>query len=300
MSSPSESGTMTQTIGPGFAVIASVLHPTDFSEGSLVAFYHALKAAMIAKSRLTLLHVSTDKDLQWSDFPGVRETLERWGVLPKGSLKSAVGQLGIEASKVVANESEPVDAVLRYLDKNPADLIVLATSQRGGRVPWLDKSVSAPVTRKAAQMTLLIPGDSDGFVSGEDGSVKLNKILIPIARTPRPEPALNAAARFVEKLESSEGTFTVLHVGDSNTMPAVSYPEVPGWTWKKVLRTGEVIEGIVKTAKDLEADLVVMSTDGRNGFLDGLRGSHSERVLRYSATPLLTVPVGSRISRFLV
>jgi hypothetical protein len=43
----------------------------------------------------------------------------------------------------------------------------------------------------------------------------------------------------------------------------------------------------------------VMSTDGRNGFLDGLRGSHSERVLRYGAAPLLTVPVGSRVSRFL-
>jgi nucleotide-binding universal stress UspA family protein len=291
---------MTQTIGPGFAIIASVLHPTDFSEGSLVAFYHALKAAMMAKSRLTLLHVSTDKDLQWSNFPGVRETLERWGELPKGSLKSAVGQLGIEASKVVANESDPVDAVLRYLDKTPADLIVLASSQRGGRVPWLGKSVSAPVTRKAAQMTLLIPGESDGFVSGEDGSVKLNKILIPIARTPRPEPALKAAARFVQKLKSVEGTFTVLHVGDSNTMPALSYPEVPGWTWQKELRTGEVIECIVKRAKEIEADLVVMSTDGRNGFLDGLRGSHSERVLRHSATPLLTVPVGSRISRFLI
>jgi hypothetical protein len=189
--------------------------------------------------------------------------------------------------------------VLRFLDKNPTDLIVLATSPRGGRVPWLGKSVSAPVTRKAAQMTLLIPGESDGFVSGEDGSVKLNNILIPIALTPRPEPALRVAARFVQKLKCPEGTFTVLHIGDSNTMPALSYPEVPGWTWKKELRKGEVIEGIVNAAKGLKADLVVMATDGRNGFLDGLRGSHSERVLRYSATPLITVPVGSRASRFL-
>jgi len=91
----------------------------------------------------------------------------------------------------------------------------------------------------------------------------------------------------------------VLHVGDSSTMPALRYPEVPGWTWNKELRTGEVIDGIVKTAKDREADLIIMSTDGRNGFLDGLRGSHSERVLRYGAAPLLTVPVGSRVSRFL-
>jgi nucleotide-binding universal stress UspA family protein len=290
---------MSQSTGPGFSIIGSVLHPTDFSEGSLVAFHHALKAAMAAKSSLTLLHVSSDTASQWSDFPGIRETLERWGVLPKGSPRSAVGELGINAGKVVANQSEPVEAVLKYLEKHPTDLIVLATSRRGSHVSWLSKSVSAPVTRKAGQMTLLIPGDATGFVSSEDGSVKLNRILIPIARTPRPEPALNAAARFVRKFNCSEGTFTVLHVGDSTTMPAVRYPEVPGWTWNKELRSGNPIEGIVKTAKDSETDLIVMSTDGRNGFLDGLRGSHSERVLRNCAAPLLTVPVGSRASRFL-
>ena len=285
--------------GPGFSIIQSVLHPTDFSESSQVAFYHALKAAMLVKSKLTLLHVSTDTSLQWSDFPGVRETLERWGALPPGSLKTAVAELGIDASKVVANEREPVEAVLRYLDNNPTDLIVLSTSQRGGRVPWLGKSVSAPVTRKAAQMTLLIPGDVAGFVSGNDGSVKLQNILIPVAASPRPEPALNAAARFARKFDLPEGTITILHVGDSNTMPALRFPEMPGWTWKKEMRTGEVIQEIVNTAKDIDADLIVMSTDGRNGFLDGLRGSHSERVLRYTRTPLLTVPVGSRASRFL-
>lgn len=287
------------TPGPGFTLIKSVLHPTDFSESSLVAFHHALKTALLARSRLTLLHVSDEGATQWSDFPGVRETLERWGALPKGSQKSDVGKLGVEASKVMAAEKEPVDAVLRYLEKNPADLIVLSTSQRGGRVPWLGKSVSAPMTRKAGEMTLLIPGDVEGFVSATDGSVKLKNILIPIARSPRPEPALNAAARFVDRLGAPAGTFTVLHVGDASSMPALHYPEVPGWTWNKELQTGEVIDGIVKTAKDREADLIIMSTDGRNGFLDGLRGSHSERVLRYGAAPLLTVPVGSRVSRFL-
>jgi len=36
----------------------------------------------------------------------------------------------------------------------------------------------------------------------------------------------------------------------------------------------------------------VMATDGRNEFLDSLRGSHSERVLSYGVAPLLTIPVG--------
>ena len=288
------------TAGPGFSLIQSVLHPTDFSESSLVAFHHALMAAKLSRSKLTLLHVPTDGTSEWSHFPGVRETLERWGALPKGSPRAAVGTLGINACKVMANKGEPVDAVVNYLERNPTDLIVLSTSKRDGRIPWLGKSVAEPVTRKAGEMTLLIPGDVEGFVSDKDGSISLNRILIPIARTPRPEPALNAAARLVQKWNCSEGTFVVLHVGNSNTMPALRLPEVPGWTWKKELRDGgDVIEGINQSAKENKADLIVLASDGRNGFLDALRGSHSERLLRYGVAPLLTIPVGSRVSRFL-
>jgi len=290
---------MPEAIGPGFSLIKSVLHPTDFSEASLVAFNHALRVAMLAQSRLTLLHVSSDRHSKWSDFPGIRETLERWGTLPKGSPKSAVGELGIDARKVVANQDEPVDAVMRYLGEHPADLIVLATSQRDGKVRWLGKSVAEPVARKAGEMTLLIPGDVEGFVSSHDGSVSLDKILIPVADTPHPQAAVNTAARMVEKLNAPQGAFIVMHVGTSNTMPACHYPEIPGWTWDKELRTGEVIGSIVNAAKEHKAGLIIMATDGRNGFLDGIRGSHSERVLRHGAAPLLTVPITSRVSRYL-
>jgi nucleotide-binding universal stress UspA family protein len=284
---------MTQAAEPAIAIFESVLHPTDFSEGSRVAFYHALKAALLAKSKLTLLNVSSGGHLEWADFPGVRETLERWQLLPKGSKRSAVAELGIDARKVVTEEGDPVEAVLRYLRKHPADLIVLATSQREGTVRWLGKSVAEPVARKAWQMTLFIPGHSDGFVSAEDGSVHLRNVLIPVARTPRAEPALKAAVRLVQRLNCPIGNFTLLHIGDSQTMPALNCPEVEGWTWKIELRTGDVIQNIVTAAKELEADLIVMSTDGRNGFLDGLRGSHSERVLRHGVAPLLTIPDGS-------
>jgi nucleotide-binding universal stress UspA family protein len=285
--------------GPGFSVIESVLHPTDFSEGSRVAFHHALKAAMLARSRLTLLHVSTDADVAWSHFPGVRETLERWGALPKGSPKSAVAELGIHARKVVADKGEPVEAVTRYLEKDPADLIVLATSQRDGRVRWLGKSVSGPVAHNAEEMTLLIPSGVPGFVSAEDGSINLRKILIPLALKPRPEAALHTAARLVERFNCPQGTFIMMHAGNSSTMPAVRCPEVVGWQWKTEMRTGDVIQNIVDAARDHEVDLIVMSTDGRNSFLDGLRGSHSERVLRHGAAPLLTIPIRSRASRYL-
>src|SRR6188508_3006354 len=96
-------------------IIDSVLHPTDFSEGCKVAFYHALKAALLTKSKITLLNVSPDASASWSDFPGVRETLEKWGLLPAGSTKSDVADLGIDVRKSITQQKDPVDAVVNYL-----------------------------------------------------------------------------------------------------------------------------------------------------------------------------------------
>jgi nucleotide-binding universal stress UspA family protein len=274
-------------------IIESILHPTDFSQGSQVAFHHALKAALLAKSKLSLLHVSPDATAEWSDFPGVRETLERWGILPAGSPSSAVPQLGIDVEKVIARHSDPVRSVLHHLGKHPADLIVLAAHQHEGRMRWQRQSVAEPLARKAAEMTLFIPGDNAGFVSARDGSVSLQNILIPIAKTPAPALAVEAAARLASRLNCPRGTFTLLHVGGAGSMPSVRCPEVPGWEWKKVTAAGDVIQTIVDTATRTHADLIVMATDGRNGFLDALRGSHSERVLRLAPAPLLAVPDGS-------
>jgi len=277
-------------------VLDSILLASDFSAGSLTAFHHALKGALMAKSKFTILHVSPEAAAAWTDFPGVRETLERWGLLPANSPKSAVPQLGIDVRKAIARDANPVKSVVGYLETHPADLIVLATHTHEGRASWLRQSVAEPIARQSGQMTLFIPDHIPGCVSALDGSVSLNRILIPIAAQPRPQPAVAAAVRLAVRLQRPNGTFLLLHVGEAGAMPVVQCPEVPGWEWKKVTRTGDVIQGIVDTASQEAVDLIVMSTDGRNGFLDALRGSHSERVLRNSPCPLLTIPERSLAS----
>lgn len=272
-------------------ILDSILHPSDFSEAGRVAFAHALKAALIAKAQLTLLHV-TPKEAQseWSDFPGVRETLERWGLLPPGSPSKAVPKLGIDVRKVVGHDEDPARSVLGYLEQHPTDLIVLAPHRRDGRVGWFHKSVSESVARKSGQMTLFVPDGVTGFISPADGSVGLDSILIPVADSPRPQPAVAAAVRIVRQLRVPSGRFTLLHVGGQDLPVPVDRPEVPGWTWNTVVRPGDVTEGILQTADEMQADVVVMTTSGRHGFLDALRGSTSERVLRGAGCPLLAVP----------
>jgi nucleotide-binding universal stress UspA family protein len=280
-------------------ILQHVFHPSDFSAASETAFAHALKAALIAKATLTIFHVSPDREENWTEFPGVRQTLERWGILPKNSPKSAVPDLGIKVKKVIAQDKDPVKSVLKFLEHQPSDLIVLATQQDKGRVLWLEKSIAKPVARKSHEMTLFIPAGVEGFVSLKDGSVSLENILIPVAPVPKAQPAIQAAVRIAQRLTCPTGQFTILYVGDDSEMPEVSCPELPGWEWTKMSQKGDITEVILQTARGIEADLIVMSTEGRHGFLDALRGSTSEQVLRQCASPLLAIPINSWISSVL-
>jgi nucleotide-binding universal stress UspA family protein len=275
--------------------VNSIFHPSDFSDASEIAFAHALKIALVTKATLSVLHVTADSRVEWQDFPGVRETLERWKLIPKGSAKSAVGQLGIDVRKVVASSKDPVNASLVYLALHPADLIVLAVHQHEGRMRWLEKSVAQPIARSAEQMTLFIPHGVEGFVSPEAGSVSLRNILIPVTAKPRPQPAVEAAVRLIRNLQLPAGTVTLLQVGAASEMPFLRVPGNSAWTWNRITRTGEPVEVIIQTAADLTADLIVMTTEGPHGFLDGLRGTTSERVLRHARCPLASLPVGSML-----
>ena len=277
---------------PEVLKVESLFHPSDFSEASAVAFLHALKIAAATRASLSILHVSNGAPAEWQDFPRVRETLERWELIPKDSPKQAVAELGLDVRKVEARARDPVKACLGFLEKHPADLIVLAVHQRGGRTRWLAHAVGEPIARKSGQMTLFIPHGTSGFVSAE-GTLSLRKILIPIAAKPRPQPAIEAVRRMISALSLPGGEVVLLHVGAAQDSPAVMLPPTPGWTWEHVSRDGDVVESILAVAEEISADLLILPTDGPDGFLDALRGSTSERVLRRAKCPLLSLPAGS-------
>jgi len=60
---------------------------------------------------------------------------------------------------------------------------------------------------------------------------------------------------------------------------------------------GDAVGALNSVARTEDADLIVMATDGRDGFLDAFRGSHSERVLRQAPCPLLAIPESSYIGQ---
>lgn len=267
--------------------------PSDFSEASHVAFVHALRFAVSGPARLEMLHVAGyDEDSDWHDFPGVRETLEQWGLLPPGSDRQAVGRLGFDVEKIIKHHSDPVEACVTHLVKTPADLIVLSTHRHEGALHWFGRRVAQPLAGRAGEAALFLPVGVDGFVATADGTVHLRNVLVPIDRHPRPQRAVEMAARVAGTLGGDPVRFTLFHVGEQADMPAVHGAERPGWTWDRRLGSGDPAEAILELAETLEADLLVMTTEGRHGFLDALRGSTSERVLRHCRCPLLVIPPG--------
>jgi DnaJ-domain-containing protein 1 len=58
------------------------------------------------------------------------------------------------------------------------------------------------------------------------------------------------------------------------------------------LRAGDVVSTILKAAEEQQADLIAMPTAGHHGFLDAVRGSTTERVLRHASCPVLAIPAG--------
>lgn len=267
--------------------VESVFHPSDFSEASEAAFAHALAIALIGRTDLAILHAGGSMPESWTRFPAVRRTLERWGLLERGSPRRAVfEELSVRVTKINVGGS-PVRATVDYIHRGGPDLVVLATEGRGGVARWLQPSTAERIARRSGTMTLFVPAGCRPLVDLETGHLHVERILLPVARSPSSAQASIYAARAARALGEGAVRITRMHVGE-DAFPEVPLPAGAAWSWDEERRQGDPVEQILAAAKT--ADLVVIPTDGRDGFLDAFRGSHTERVVREVDCPLLAVP----------
>ncbi len=275
---------------PRWLRIQEVLHPYDPREENGPAFVHALRFASFARARLSLMCLPAGDMSGAMAYPPVRETLEQWKV---DAASEPQRDSQFQVQYLQAAGQDPVDACVKFVKTNPTDLIVLSTSLHEGRMTWIGRSMAEALAGRAGEMTLFVPPHIGGFVSRDDGSVALTSILIPVAQQPRPEPAIEAVRRVILSLPRVRGNVILLHVGPPDEMPEMQLPETPGWTWTRACSEGGIVDTILKTAADTRAGLIVMTTEGRHGFLDALRGTVTEHVLRDAACPMLAMPEGS-------
>ena len=280
-------------MGDAMLAIRSIVHPTDFSDASADAFAHALRIALTTKASLYLLHVAVRADkTDWMSFPYVSQALVQWGLMSAHEPPAAICErLGVKISKVELSPQSTIGGILSFLDKHAADLIVLATEGRQGAARWLHGSVAEKLARHARTPTLFVPHRKRGFVDQARGELHLHRVLIPIDREPKPAAAIGTIMGFAHTLAGVDVAERLLHVGGNP--PQVQRHAKPGQPLPVAIRHGDVIEAIVDDASDWDADLIGMATAGHHGFLDALRGSTTERVLRLAPCPLLAVPVAA-------
>jgi nucleotide-binding universal stress UspA family protein len=273
-----------------------IIHPTDFSVQSMVAFAHALRISLAAKCKLYVVHIAERDDVdEWQSFPHVRELLVRWGLIDARATTAVVfRQLGIEVAKVEIEPQEPVRGLSRFLEGHPSGLMVLATHGREGLPRWVRPSIAEAMSRRAHMKTLFIPAHGGGLIDRATGRLDLNRILIPVDHRPAPAAAIAAIQQFYRALGVAP-EIRILHIGKNVPVIAAlsgSAHRAPAQVSIE-LRDGDVAEGILQAAADMNANLIGMPTAGHHGLLDVLRGSTTERVLRQASCPVLAIPVRS-------
>ncbi len=270
---------------------APIIHPTDFSDESMIAFAHALKISLAAKCKLYVVHVAEREDAdEWQAFPHVRRMLARWGLLEPNAPTAAIfDRLGVEVAKVEIESLEPVRGLARFLEGHPSDLLVLATQGREGLPRWVRPSIAEAMARRAHMQTLFIPPHDAGFVDQRTGAFDLKRVLFPVDHHPAAGPALGAIQRFCRAL-GVQPEIHALHIGAD--APVLSTSADPADIVAVELRAGNVVDTILQAAADIKANLIGMATAGHHGLLDALRGGTTERVLRQAPCPVLAIPIG--------
>ena len=270
--------------------IRSIVHPTDFSDLSSLAFGHALRIALAARSKLHLLHVEPHDTGGALAFPHVRRWLVQWGLAQEADAPSEVAhKLGIEVDTTVVKWQEPTQGILSFLHDIACDLVVLATHGRDGLDHWLRGSVSEIVARHSAIPTLFIAAGARGFVNPLSGQLRMRRALVPVDLSPAPDKAIETVVLLSRLLTGADITLHLLHVGRS--VPRIrSSSMIAGPLPAVILRHGNVAQSIVDTAIEFEVDFIGMTTAGHRNPLDALRGSTTERVIRHAPCPVLAIP----------
>lgn len=273
-----------------------ILVPTDLGPDGDRAFAHALRlaAAIPEQVSLTLIHVGgapEDAREIMADMPRVRGALESWGLIPPGSPRSAVGELGVSVNKVVAAEDDPVEAILGYIEKEGVDLLVVGTRGDQGLPHWLARSISETIARNIYAPTLFVPRGATGFVDEATGVVTMRRVLSPVSWEPHPARAITGAIAAASAFGAPEAEVTLFHVGPEDDRPTLALPELEGvsYSWRGA-SGGPVVEAILAEAAREPTDLITMVTTGRDNFLDSVRGTDTERVIRNAPCPVLAVP----------
>lgn len=267
-----------------------ILVPTDGSRSAEAAARHGLLLAEAFEAPLHVLSVIDDRDPG-----GLAEAQARDAV---STLEERFEQESDLSCRSAIEHGSPYEAILSYASDNDIDLIVMGTHGRSGLSRVLLGSVTERVIRLSSDPVVAVPPHA--LVRERDG---YERILIPTDGSPAATAAVDHGVAIAERTGAAVRVLCVIErerrlppVGDqlrdeaSEAVAAVaqraSNRDVSLTTHVQPGTPHEVINNFVSAHG---IDLVTMGTHGRSGLRRHLLGSVTERVLRTSDAPVLTV-----------
>ena len=298
--------------------INKILCPLDFSKCSKVALKNAIELAKKVNAELHLFHaILMYEDDSYKPDDRLHDNIVSYALIEDISnqkLKNIAVDLAGDGFKVVTVSSRAFSAaeeILRYAEDNQIDLIIMGTHGRTAISHLLLGSVAERIIRMSKCPVLTFRKDWK-----DQGEYK--SILVPIDFSDHSKLALQYALELAE-LYNSE--ITLFHAFEQQMHPSfyasgkTSMFEIdselkqraaeamtrfrnesgkPAIDTKFAFAEGAAYHEIVEYTKKKHFDLLVIATHGLRGLEHFLIGSTTEKVIRHTEIPVLTVKLGER------
>lgn len=237
----------------------------------------------------------------------VKETVEGYLLEQADASNSAV------PTTVAVLDGSIVPELHSYIERMSIDLVTLTSHGSGSLHRWWRGSVAEGIyTAGGVELLVVQPWDETGEIA--PGHSRFARILVPLDGTADSESALPRAREMAAlfgaelvliyvvpspiELTSIYGVSGVELAGEGHQdriedagryLESISarHPEVSCET--RVVESSGIAEGILESARDLGADLIVLAGHGKSGMERVLLGSVTDRVLRGTTRPVLVV-----------
>ena len=271
------------------AVFDHVVCLTGLSPEGAVAEAHAGLLAQASGARLTLFHASDVRDLEFAhhgraEVDDMRTAAER---LARATLEGEAQTTGVVRARrqvVVERRSPTATTMAATVRRLGADVVVMAPHDRGILSRALGFSLTeATVDRlEGAVPVLCARGEARPY----------RRILVATDFSAGSRRSFRLAARLAELFGAA---VTVLHAvadpdhadGALASLRRFVPRELARRAPRLMVEAGEPCAVILSMAKAIDADLVILSTRGRDSLRDAVLGTHAQRVIRHSACAVL-------------
>ena len=286
--------------------LKNVLYLTDFSEPSEVALPFAISIAREYGAKVHAFHVLIPAVYTYMTPEMVEAALENQDEIARESMQRVESQLaGLPHESVIERGTGIWPGLERAIKDYAIDLIVLGTHGRTGAQKLLLGSVAEEVFRRSPVPVLTI-GPAER--SGAHKAAKFRHVLFATDFTAE---SLAAAPYAVSMAQENNARLILLHVmeesgirptdqaaEDAKSNAAYQLHEIVPATaelWcrpEAVVIFGNSAEQILKTAKERDADLIILGVRdarGRIGAATHLERTTAHKVVVHATCPVLTV-----------